>query len=347
MDFIGPLRESNGFKHILNMIDRFSHFIVLVPVATTSARVVVDSLFQHWICSFGVPRFLTTDGGSSFVSESMAQVSQLLEIDHHISAPYHPEGHGIVERANHTVMQTIRALFRGNKEWSLFVRPAASAINTSTSRALGVSPFDVVHGFAPRLPINNALDVRSELLDNGTDNDPLAFAQHLITSTAALFARVREIQAQLYERELAAVRKKCRKQVDFEPGNHVLVRFPRTEKILLEWRGPYQIIARENPVIYIVADLVNGDTFRTHVNRIHLFYPGDLTADQLIAESAKQDEYYIEAVYNHKRIKGELWFYVKWLGYPDLPESDIEAWVRLSDCRCAPAIRKYRQLHRL
>jgi hypothetical protein len=279
----------------------------------------------------------------------MNKITELLEIDHHISAPYHPEGHGAVERANHTVMQTLRALFRGKNQWSDLVRPAAFAINTSVSRVLGVSPFAIVHGFSPRLPINKALDVAPQgttTLTADTD-DPIAFSQHLITTAAALFARVRDIQKQVFEQDLAAVRKRARGQTDFKVGDHVLVHFPPSEKLLLDWRGPFQIIQRENEVIYVVADLVTNESFRAHVNRIHIFYPGDLTPDQLIAESARNEEYYIEAVYGHRRKAGKLWFFVKWLGYPDIPESDPEAWVCLADCRFAPAIREYRRAHGL
>jgi IS30 family transposase len=139
MDFIGPLRMSNGMKYILNIIDRVSHFIVLVPTPTTTVAICADSIYNHWICSFGVPKFMTTDGGSSFTSLVMTEMTSLLDIKHHISAPHHPEGHGAVERTNHTVMQTVRALFREHNHWDTLVRPAAFSINTTVSRVLGVS----------------------------------------------------------------------------------------------------------------------------------------------------------------------------------------------------------------
>ena len=347
MDFIGPLRESKGYKFILNLVDRFSHFIVLVPAFETTAAVVVDALFSQWICVFGVPLFITTDGGSAFASSSMAHVADLLNIKHHISAPYHPEGHGAVERANYTVMQTIRALFRGKRDWHDLVRPAAFALNTSYSRVLGTSPFSVVHGFSPRLPINNALDVPPAGTRDKAGSDPLEFSQRLITTAAALFANVRDIQAKLFKDNLDAVRKRSRGQTNFKIGDHVLIHFPRSEKILLDWRGPFQVVERENEVTYHVIDIVTKELLRVHVNRMHIFYPGNLTPEQLAAESARCEEFYIEAVRGHEVRDGEVWFLVKWLGYPEYPASDPEAWVRLEDSRFAPEIRKYRRKHHL
>ena len=267
MDFIGPLRPSNGMKYILNIIDRFSRFIVLVPTPSTTAAVCANAFYNHWICSFGVPKFMTTDGGSTFTSNIMTDMTQLLSINHHISAPHHPEGHGAVERANYTVMQTVRALFRGRTQWDILVRPAAFAINTSTSRVLGVSPFAVVHGFSPRLPINHALDVDPK----GTtqdDPDELAFSQKLITTAAAIYERVRAIQTNIYEKDLANLRKKSMGQTEFKIGDHVLVRYPRSDKLQLEWRGPFQITERENEIINQVSDLISKEHFRAHVNRL-------------------------------------------------------------------------------
>ena len=115
----------------------------------------------------------------------------------------------------------------------------------------------------------------------------------------------------------------------------------------MEWRGPFQIVGRENAVIYNVSDLQNNESFRAHVNRLHLFFPGNLSPSQLLAESAREDEYYIETVKGHAYQNKELWFFVKWLGFPDYPESDPEAWVRLKDCRSSPAVLEYRRTHHL
>jgi hypothetical protein len=247
-------------------------------------------------------------------------------------------------------MQTIRALFHGHQQWEPLVRPAAFAINTAVSRTLGVSPFTIVHGFAPRLPIHQALNVtpqRAPLVDADADDEPYSFSQHLITTTAAMFAQVRDIQKRIYEKDLAAVRQHAHGQTDYKDGDHVLVFFPRPDKLGVEWRGPFQVTHRENRIIYVVADLVTKDSFRVHVNRMHLFHPGNLTPEQLAAESAREDEYYIEAVHDHEHRGKELWFRVKWLGYPEYAPDDPDAWVCLADCRHAPAIKDYRHKHDL
>ena len=90
----------------------------------------------------------------------------------------------------------------------------------------------------------------------------------------------------------------------------------------------------------------DGQESRVHVNRMHI-YPGNLSPEQLLAESAKQEEYPIETVHSHQLVDGTYWFYVKWLGYPQGPVDDDDAWVAYQDCRFAPAIKNYVKAHHL
>ena len=109
MDFIGPFRDctpkgdSHTYKHILTIIYCFSHFVGLEPTEDTSAYTVAKILFNSCVCCFGIPKLLTSDGGFPFASTTMAEVARLLQFEHHISAPYHPEGHEADGRANYTI----------------------------------------------------------------------------------------------------------------------------------------------------------------------------------------------------------------------------------------------------
>ena len=222
--------------------------------------------------------------------------------------------------------------------------PVAFAINSAPSRSLGTSPFEVLHGFRPRLPVQAALGVNHSILSDA--DDPLGFSQTLISTLSAIQAKVVLLQEKLYQEQLSAIRKKAHGQTDFEIGSYVLVRYPRQNKLEPEWRGPFIVLRRDEigPFIYIISNLNNDTTQRIHANRLHVFWPGSLTEAELKAEAAGIDEFLIEKVFEHKTLKKVLLFRVKWLGF-DYDESD--AWVSFSNCRFAPEIKKYMHEHHL
>jgi len=82
---------------------------------------------------------------------------------------------------------------------------------------------------------------------------------------------------------------RCKRRASYDVGDHVLIQYPRPDKFAEAWRGPFQIVAKENEVIYVVLDLVSQEEQRVHINRLHTFYPGTLTLEQLTAEATKQD----------------------------------------------------------
>jgi len=283
------------------VLDRFSHFLQLTATKDTTAETTAAIFLNDWLCSFGVPATITTDGGTSFTGKAFTDVLQRYRIKHHVSAPHHPQGHGAVERANQTVEQIIRALLKDKATWHQLVKPAAFAINTAYSRVIGTTPFNVVHGFSPRPLIHAEMGSAPEPSEG---DEPAEVASNLVTATQKMFQDVRRAEAAAFERARARFLRSNRQRTEYSVGDHVLVWYPRPNKLAESWRGPYQVVAKENEVVYVVQDLNTHEKQRVHVNRMHIFYPGDLKPDQLAAEAAKEGEYYIEAVHTTRSSMG-------------------------------------------
>jgi hypothetical protein len=64
VDYIGPLPEYDGFKHIIVFIDRFSHDLIIEPAKSTTAQELTQIFVDRWIAHAGVLRLITSDGGS-------------------------------------------------------------------------------------------------------------------------------------------------------------------------------------------------------------------------------------------------------------------------------------------
>ena len=64
---MGPFPASNGYTHILVVVDYITKWVEAIPTISadhnTSIKMLKDVIFPR----FGVPRYLMTDGGSHFI----------------------------------------------------------------------------------------------------------------------------------------------------------------------------------------------------------------------------------------------------------------------------------------
>ena len=80
VDLVGPLPPSNGFTHLLTVVDRFSRWPDAIPLNDTAASVCAQALVSHWIAHFGIPADISSNRGPQF---------QLLSIQLHHTTAYH------------------------------------------------------------------------------------------------------------------------------------------------------------------------------------------------------------------------------------------------------------------
>ena len=64
VDVVGPLPPSQGFTHLLTVVDRFTRWLEAIPVTNTSALSLARALLHDWVGRFGTPEHITSDRGS-------------------------------------------------------------------------------------------------------------------------------------------------------------------------------------------------------------------------------------------------------------------------------------------
>ena len=69
IDLVGPLQESQGFKYLVMVKDRFTHWPEAIPIRDIEARTVAKAYVTNWVALFGLPSHITSDHGTQFVSE--------------------------------------------------------------------------------------------------------------------------------------------------------------------------------------------------------------------------------------------------------------------------------------
>jgi hypothetical protein len=74
--------------------------------------------------------------------------------------PYYPQGNGLVESSNKTLIRIIKKLLTENKKsWDSKLKYALWADRINTKRSLGTSPFQLVYGIDVVFPTQLGLPV--------------------------------------------------------------------------------------------------------------------------------------------------------------------------------------------
>ncbi|CAF1518533.1 unnamed protein product [Adineta ricciae] len=157
IDYCGPfVMSSSDNKYVLVVTDLFTRFVTAVPLPVNTANITAVTLFRHVFCKYGVCSTLISDQGSHFNNHLMRAFQHLLGYHHILSTPYHPQSNGIVERFNASMVIQISKLHQQHhNNWDAYLDAVVFAYNTSQHKTTKFSPFELLFGRSPQLPIDD------------------------------------------------------------------------------------------------------------------------------------------------------------------------------------------------
>ena len=140
----------------------------------------------------------------------MHEVCDVMGITKTRTTAYHPQCDGQVERQNRTLQDMLAAFCtKHDNDWDLWIDAAVFAYNTSRQESLQTSPYEIVFGRIPRLPLE--LELGLPLKDPSTQSE---YTQSL----RKVFQEVREVARQNLEKARKNRGKITRKE--FRHGAH-------------------------------------------------------------------------------------------------------------------------------
>ena len=151
VDLVGPLPPSNGFTHLLTVVDRFSRWPEAIPLNETTATSCAQALIFHWIARFGIPADISSDRGPQFTSQLWTSIAQLLGTQLHHTTAYHPQSNGLVERFHRHLKSALRARLTG-PNWAQELPWILLGIRTAPKEDLGSSSAELVYGAPLTVP---------------------------------------------------------------------------------------------------------------------------------------------------------------------------------------------------
>ena len=151
VDLVGPLPPSNGFTHLLTVVDRFSRWPEAIPLNDTTATSCAQALASHWIARFGIPIDMSSDRGPQFTSQLWTAIAQLLGTQLHHTTAYHPQSNGLVERFHRHLKSALRARLT-SPSWTQELPWVLLGIRTAPKEDLGCSSAEMVYGAPLTVP---------------------------------------------------------------------------------------------------------------------------------------------------------------------------------------------------
>ena len=159
VDNLGPfVKTSSGCEHVMVVIDAFSRFVVLFALKATTSRSVVSKL-QALFQQFGVCEVVVCDRGTCFTSRKFKGFCSERGVRVIYNSPRHPQGNGMVERVNRTILPVIKAEMQNERSWDKCLPKVQFNLNAAVNKTTRKSPFRVLYGYQPTL--QNALVVKA------------------------------------------------------------------------------------------------------------------------------------------------------------------------------------------
>ena len=172
MDLVGPIHppSSRGNKYVLTVINMLTGFTMAVPIKNKNADTICDVYRDHIYCMFGGSSRILTDNGSEFKNQEMKQVCENLGVKHIFAPLYTPEANGCLEGWHRFFKACIAKHIHGEGvEWDELVPLAVSAYNFFPCQSTKESPFVLMFGRDPIMPVAKLLEPKPRYYgDKGT-----------------------------------------------------------------------------------------------------------------------------------------------------------------------------------
>ena len=188
------------------------------------------------------------------------------------TTPYRPQGNAQCERFNRTLIGMLGTMpVESKKEWQEWVSAMTHAYNCTVSKTTGDSPYFLMYGREPQLPIDKEFNLPNNREPASIDS----YVERLLNKVNYAFQKARENSA----RDAANRKKYYDKNVRchaLEPGDIVLVRrkiFSTDYKIADKWEDePYVVVSQmgDTPVFKVrLQEKPNAECRVLHRNMLH------------------------------------------------------------------------------
>ena len=232
-------------QKLLVVVDHFTRYVQAYRIADKTALSTAKCLYDNYFRHFGFPQCLMSDQGKEFCNGIIESLCIYLGIKKIRTTAYHPQSNGAVERSHQTLQRMLGKLEgTQRKHWPEYLASVTLAYNATRSQVTGYSPYFLMFGRRPRLPVDLQFPTLRELPE----------PQGVHDYVNALYGRLREAiklardsaaedaarHKRLYDRRAGTVQ--------LHPGDKVLVRLDayrgQRRKLVNRWGADLHTVVK-------------------------------------------------------------------------------------------------------
>jgi hypothetical protein len=304
LDFCGPFPEGvKGYKYILVIVDRFTKWVEIIPTRTNDMATAAEKFDKRILKRFGTPKRVLVDNAFRGEFETLCD-NNGIKLD--FSQAHQHNTNGLAERMNRTIEEMLRSVIgKDIKTWPVWIPSVQAAINSAKAAAHSHTPFMMVTGWQPVLPIERILNREAKSIPERVGDEAAEKTNEEERTRGPKGVTFHEVLEEVIPRneeeertwmERAAKRRKSNQEIakegilasqekmvrrdmrkkgeesKFETGVWVSVNEPSPKsKLNAVKKGPYQVAGRcvKKPANYILRYMgIDGTDLSVHTDKI-------------------------------------------------------------------------------
>jgi hypothetical protein len=301
---------------------RVSRFPEAFGIPDKKAETVAKVLVEQIVCRYGCPRTLLSDRGGEFLSDLSNETYRLMNIKKLNTSGYRPQTNGMVEKFNHTLVQSISQYISvDQRDWDEFLPFACFQYRSCKNETTNESPYYLLFYRDMKMPLDRVY----------SKDEQFTSIEEYLKEVAGRFRASKEIfekQRLAMEEEKKQFNDSIRRTLNFDIGEVVLilkryVKKGQVKKLTHLWKGPYVVVSKfDNRINYEVQLLKSGkDKHVVHASNMKRFHEPHLTHLSKKLKASEEgdeknlEEYEVEKLLDIKYENGEKYYLVKWKGF--------------------------------
>ena len=317
-------RGNDAIQVYVERLCKLKHFVA--SKKSDGAVELAASFVNTVVRAHGVPETIVSDRDPRFTAHFYAELTKLLGVTLAMSTARHPQSDGQSEREIKTLITALRAFCNEHQnDWDDYLDMVELGFNSTTQSSTQRSPFELLYGMKPRLPVDVALAPIAP-------KNPAAIDRAERMQSALRFARTHLLDAQQRQVKNAD---RHRRHAAFAVGDAALLSTEGLQlrngsnKLCSRFIGPFEVIEVVNanayklklpPQLQALHPTFNIEKLKPYRDGRRLFPSRPQQYDRpppaIDADSNGDAKYVVDRIVAQRKRGRAVEFLVAWKGYP-------------------------------